>query len=187
MRNWINLCESAFGSTTSLFHGTGLDQFWMIYRAGHLEDGVYGENDGISLSRSFEVAMKFQEHRVEEMGYSFFEYFDLGGPPADFSGVIFEFDRSQIANKLVAYDDFGVGVGGEGEEQEERYYGKLSLKHCIAMYLDPKSVNDFVSLASSAYKRHLDGNGLQNDYNPEFEQILRNALNDPRIRSLRNA
>ncbi len=177
MRNWINLLEKfeAFGTSNALYHGTDLDAMWLIIRSGVLDPEVEGRDYagplGVSLSRSFKIALDHSRSRTLNLHDSFFDYFDLGSPPP-LSGVVFEFDRSKITQEIIPFDDFGDQV-----EEEERIVGKLplepSLKHIWVKIADVKT---FLALAVEAHKKG------GSEYDDKFKEIIRGVLSDPRLR-----
>ncbi len=164
-----------FGSTTSLFHGTHLDKLWLIMQDGQLHP--YNENQGpagVSLSRSFKVAYLHGKYRQENLQYSFFEYFDLGDAP-DWSPVVFEFQRDKIKGKIIPYHD----LGPQDEEEEERVLGAVSFDALVGIHLSPSDVRDYLRKAKEAFTKG------GHEYDATFAQILKNTLEDPRIKILR--
>lgn len=180
MRHWINLFEKfeAFGSSNTLYHGTDLDAMWLIIRSGVIDPEIEGRDYagpvGVSLSRSFKVARDHTHSRMQNLNDSFFDYFDLGPPPRQLSGAVFEFDRSKITQEIIPFDDFDFG---DELEEEERVVGKLplepSLKHIWVKVADVKT---FLTFAIQAHK-----NG-GSEYDENFEEIIKSVLNDARLR-----
>jgi hypothetical protein len=183
IREWINLVEK-FGSTEKLFHGTNLDNLWLIMRDGKLTTNAHGRDyagpAGVCLTRSFKVAMDHAGSWADNLHGSFFEYFGIE-PRYDFAGtVVFEFDRNKIHEKLVPYDDFGPDEHGEeGDEQEERVVGDLSLDALVAVHVRKGEVEEFLEYAVTAFKKTPDAS----EYNDEFRSIIGNVLQDPRLQA----
>lgn len=179
MRKWMDLFEK-FGTTEKLYHGTNIDNLWLIMREGKLSPNWHGRDyagpTGICLSRSFKIAMDHAGSWGETLHYSFFDYFGLANARYDFEGaVVFEFDRARIErdHEIVEYDD----LGGDFEE-EERVIGDLSLDALVAIYVRKGEIEEFLQHAIEAHKKNTDAA----EYNDEFRAILGNVLKDPRLK-----
>lgn len=184
MREWINLVER-FGTTEKLFHGTSLDNLWLIMRDGKLTQNAHGRSYegpvGVCLSRSFKVAMDHAGSWGEQLHDSFFGYFHLGEPRHDFAAtVVFEFDRNKIHEPIVPYDDFGSDPHSEegGDEEEERVVGDLSLDALVAIHVRKGELEEFLEYAVQAKKNAPND---ASEYNEEFKAIINNVLKDPRL------
>lgn len=184
MREWINLVEwadgnpDAFGTTEKLYHGTNIDNLWLIMKAGKLSSNFHGRDyagpTGVCLSRSFEVAKSHAESWAEQLGYSFFEYFGIEGPSEDFGSVVFEFQRNLISNELIHFDD------GAGDEQEERTLGDLSLDALTTIYVRPEQIAAFLKYATTAHKNNAEAT----EYDDQFRSIIQNVLSDSRLKTM---
>lgn len=180
MRNWISIVEAIedFGTTPTLYHGTNLDNLWLIIRAGKLSANFHGRGyegpTGVCLSRSFKVALDHAQSWTENLGSSFFEYFNLGEPPK-MQGVVLEFERKRIQQEIIPFDDLHDDI-----ELEERVIGDLPLGALIGIHVNPDDVRTFVSYAIKSYKEH------QNEYDAEFEKIIEQVLADPRLKAFKS-
>lgn len=163
-----------------LYHGTHIDNAWLIYKSGKICN-YYGSNelDGPSLTRNIAIAKEHAMSKTnDDLAYSFFDYFDLGNVPSGLNGVVFSFDRNKIKQPLVPYDDFGIGVGGSGYEEEERVIGELSLEpSLVGIYANKTDLESFLNLATSVVKQR-GGSG----YGEDFKNIILNMLNDKRLK-----
>lgn len=170
---FLNENVDAFGTTQRLYHGTNIDNLWLIMKAGKLSANWHGRDyagpTGVCLSRSFKVASDHAHSWMDNLLYSFFEYFDLGEPPK-MKGVVLEFDRSRIHEPIVPYDD---DMGGA--EEEERVVGDLSLDALVAIHADPKDIEAFLRYAIEAHKKG------GNEYDAEFRKVIERVLKDPRL------
>jgi hypothetical protein len=173
----------AFATTEKLYHGTNVENLWMIMEAGKLMPSAHARGyqgpTGVCLSRSFKIALDHAQSWAGDLGYSFFEWFGLDQPSSDFGRVVLEFDRSKITQKIVAYDDFGIGEGGEGSEEEERVIGDLPLDALAAIYVIPKEIEEFIEFCAHAY-RTGEGDG----YGEKFRQTMNEILQDPRLKRM---
>jgi hypothetical protein len=179
MRKWIDLVER-FGTTEKLYHGTNIDNLWLIMRDGKLTADAHGRGydgpRGVCLSRSYRVAHDHASSWGEHLGDSFFAYFGLK-EPYNFSGTcIFEFDRKRITQPMVAFNDFGRGEGDDdGEEEEERVVGDLPLDALTAIIVRKGELEEFLRLACEAEKKE------RGSYPEEFKAVIQNVLKDPRL------
>lgn len=162
MRNWIDLAEQAFGTTTHLYHGCSFEGLIGVIDAGGFEANCDGRGydgpAGICLSRSFDVALGHAKSRTEYLYDSFYFYFGMADDiPKGILGAVFEFERAGMTNELMAFDDFGIGEGGEGSEEEERALGdEMPLDGLTAIYLDPDLLKRFEQDMLKAAEGHPD-------------------------------
>lgn len=177
--------KEAFGTTEKLFHGTNLDNLWLIFKDGKLTPNVHGRDyagpEGVCLTRSFKVATDHAGSWADNLNGSFFEYFGIE-PRHDFAGtVVLEFDRNRIREKIVPYDDFGADEHSEdgGIEQEERVLGDLSLDALTGIYVRKGELEEFLKHAAEANAKHGDAA----EYNEQFQAIIHNVLADPRLKT----
>lgn len=172
----------SFASTEKLYHGLDIDSLWLVMKSGKLstEPKGWGHEgpEGICLTRSWRVAVSHSGSQMENLNDSFFSYFNLGTAP-ELSFCVLEFDRSKIANEIIPYDDF-AGWGdnsGEGQEEEERVIGDLSLDALTAIHVKGEDLKTFLDYALRAHR-----NGGK-EYTEEFQTIIRDLMNDPRLRT----
>ena len=182
MRQFINIIES-FGTSQTLYHGTSIDAAWLIMKKGFLDADYNGrsvstdEPMGVSLTRDYQVAKNFAANATDSLYDSFFDYFNLGTPPKDFSGVVFAFDRNKIQQEIIDFDDFG-----DGSEHEERVMGNLPIEPSLEnIFVNAKDVSYFLQKAVEVYNRRA---GEGQEYNKEFRSIIEGMLKDPRLRAL---
>lgn len=174
-----------FGSSDKLFHGTNLDNLWLIMKDGKLTSNAHGRDyagpTGVCLSRSFKVALDHAGSWADNLHSSFFEYFGIEPTRHDWAGtVVFEFDRNKIHEKLIPYDDFHADESNEdGDEAEERVIGDLSLDALVGIHVRKGELEEFLEYAATAFKKHPDAS----DYNDEFRAIITNVLRDPRLQA----
>lgn len=136
---------------------------------------------GVCLSRSFEEALGHARSRTDHIGDIVYDYFNIDHIPSGVLGCVFEFERSRIENKLVAFDDFGIGEGGEGDEEEERAIGKLSLDALTGIYLDPDRLSAFRSDMVKIAEAHP----KEGSYYLDLLPILDGLATDPLVKPMK--
>lgn len=177
-----SVLEERFGTTEKLYHGTNIDNLWLIMKDGKLTSNVHGRDypgpTGVCLSRSLRVASDHASSWAGNLESSFFEYFGIEARH-DFSGTaVFEFDRAKIQQPLIPFNDFGHGEGDDdGEEEEERVVGDLPLNALSAIYVRKGELEEFLKYAVAAHKAG------GSEYTDEFKQIIGNVLSDPRLKT----
>jgi hypothetical protein len=181
--HWNEVISERFGTTEKLYHGSNLDNLWLIMRDGKLTPDAHGRGyagpTGVCLSRSFKVAADHAGSWGSQLESSFFEWFGYE-VPYNFSGTaVFEFARAKITQPIIAYNDFGHGEHDDnGEEEEERVVGDLPLDALTAIYVRKGEIEQFLELAVQAHKEKGD-----TEYDDEFREIINNVLKDPRLKT----
>lgn len=192
IRAFINLVEKFdnFGKTDILYHGCGLDNFWLVYRDGILDSSVEGRGHagpkGVSLTRSYKVALEHANIQTDNMSDSFFDWFDLPQPTeeahrdyAPLHGVVLVFERGKIAGEIIPFDDFGDGENDDSQEAEERVVGTLPLDPALkTIYINHDDLAYFVKAARTAHANKV------NEYDEKFFAIIDRILADPRVEAM---
>jgi hypothetical protein len=176
MRRWIDIAEQAFGSTELLYHGTDFDALLTIWSGSAVDAMGWSDGpNGVSLTRSFDVARAFAKDKGESIENI---YADLGidaDLPDGVMGCVFEFRRDKIPCEIIPFDDF-EGFDYDDPENEERALGRVPLSAMTALYLDK-------GLFAQFREDIMSSKDAQDDFRQSirfFDEILNHPLSQHR-------